>query len=53
MPPEPLAVLDLSRVGTQTIEATPGIEIQGKRLPTSRLASNRHYITRIQRPTTR
>ena len=31
------------------MEATPGIEIQGKRLLISRLASNSHFITRVQR----
>jgi hypothetical protein len=30
-------------------EATPGIEIQGKRLPQSRLASNSQSITQLQR----
>ena len=33
------------------MEATPGIEIQGKRLPSSRSASNSQSITRIQRST--
>ena len=34
----------------QTIEATPGIEIQGNRLPISHLASNSHSVTQLQRP---
>jgi hypothetical protein len=31
------------------MEATPGIEIQGKCRPVSRLASNRQSITQLQR----
>ena len=33
----------------QTIEATPGIEIRGKRLSASRSASNSQSITHLQR----
>jgi hypothetical protein len=32
----------------ESIEATPGIEIQGKRLSTSRLASNSQSITQLE-----
>ena len=32
------------------MEATPGIEIQGKRLPQSRLASNSQFITKLELP---
>jgi len=34
---------------TKQLESTPGIEIQGKRLPSSRLASNSQSIIRVQR----
>jgi hypothetical protein len=35
------------------IEATPGIEIQGKRLSTSRSASNSQSITQLELPRSR
>ena len=35
------------------MEATPGIEIQGKRLSTSRLASNSQSITQLELPRSR
>ena len=45
-----LQVTDLIQ---STIEATPGIEIQGKRLPQSRIASISHFITQLQRSKSR
>ena len=34
----------------ETLEATPGIEIRENRHPQSHLASDSHFITRVQRP---